>query len=69
VVVKDGDVVATPVGGTHFAEPGYDEKIESVIDRELGHQAGTFRRYTSIGRDELCTCGNFGRLLPASCHA
>jgi formylmethanofuran dehydrogenase subunit A len=68
-VVKDGDIVATPAGGVHFAEPGYDDAIESVIDRGLEQTAGTFRRYTMIGRDELCTCGNFGRLLPAACKA
>jgi formylmethanofuran dehydrogenase subunit A len=68
-VVKDGDIVATPAGGVHFAEPGYDDAIESVIDRGLAQSAGTFRRYTMIGRDELCTCGNFGRLLPAACKA
>jgi formylmethanofuran dehydrogenase subunit A len=68
-VVKDGEIVATPAGGVHFAEPGYDDAIESVIDRGLEQSAGTFRRYTMIGRDELCTCGNFGRLLPAACKA
>ncbi len=65
VVVKNGDIVATPAGGVHFAQPGYDDAIHDVIDRGLGHARGTFKRYTMIGRDELCTCGNFGRLLPA----
>ena len=69
VVVKNGDIVATPAGGVHFAEPGYDDAIHDVIDRGLGHASGTFKRYTTIGRDELCTCGNFGRLLPAAARA
>ncbi len=68
-VVKDGTVIAVPTGGIHFAEPGYDDAIHAVIDRGLGHDQGTFRRYTMIGRDELCTCGNGGRLLPAACAA
>jgi formylmethanofuran dehydrogenase subunit A len=64
-VVKNGDVIATPAGGVHFAQPDYDDAIHDVIDRNLGHARGTFKRYTTIGRDELCTCANFGRLLPA----
>jgi formylmethanofuran dehydrogenase subunit A len=66
VVVKEGDIVATPAGGVHFAQPAYDDAIHDVIDRGLGHVRGTFKRFTTIGRDELCTCGNFGRLLPAA---
>jgi formylmethanofuran dehydrogenase subunit A len=67
-VVRDGAIVATPVGGVHFAQPGYDETIESLIDERLGHAKGTFKRYTTIGRDELCVCGNFGRVLPSACR-
>lgn len=65
-VVRDGDVVAAPAGGVHFAEPGYDDAIEAVIDRGLGQRPGSFRRCTVIGHDELCQCGNHGRLLPAA---
>lgn len=63
-VVRDGRVVATPVGATHFAEPQFDAGIE----RWLGERVlGVDSRHAVIGRDELCACARSGTLLPAAC--
>jgi len=66
-VVRDGDVIATPVGATHFAEPRFDSGIERVIARHTDRPFGAHKRYAVIGRDELCACCNGGRLLPSAC--
>ncbi|WP_322063062.1 formylmethanofuran dehydrogenase subunit A [Paraburkholderia sp. J63] len=67
LVARQGRIVATPVGGTHFVEPEFDRSIERTLD-EYGerHLAYNFR-HAAIGRDELCSCCNAGRLLPAAC--
>lgn len=67
LVARRGRIVATPVGGTHFVEPEFDRSIERTLD-EYGerHLAYNFR-HAAIGRDELCSCCNGGRLLPAAC--
>lgn len=54
-VVRDGRVIATPVGAVHFAEP----VLEGAADAS----------YRPIGRDELCACGNGARLFPWACAA
>ena len=66
-VVRDGRVVATPVGAVHFAVPEFDPGVEAAIARRLGRPLGMHRRWAVIGHDELCTCGNGGRLLPSAC--
>jgi len=66
-VVKDGRVIATPAGGTHFATPGFDPGIERVLDARTDAYMLPHRRYQVIGHDELCSCCNGGRLLPAAC--
>ena len=66
-VVKDGRVVATPAGGTHFATPGFDPGIERILDARTDAYMLPHRRPRVIGHDELCRCGNGGRLLPAAC--
>lgn len=64
-VVRAGRVVATPVGGTHFAEPAFDASGLPVRgDRALG----LHRRHAAIGRDELCACCNGGRLFAWACE-
>ncbi|MFO1220444.1 MAG: formylmethanofuran dehydrogenase subunit A [Burkholderiaceae bacterium] len=67
-VVRDGRIVAAPVGGVHFAEPAFDRDIV----RRLGDEAGVYmrgHRPAPIGAGELCRCCNGGRLLPSACTA
>ena len=69
LVARAGRILATPVGGTHFIEPGYDTAIEKTLRRHWdAHGAIRFDNVV-IGRDELCRCCNGGRLLPAACFA
>src|SRR5205085_9817392 len=63
-VVRDGRVVATPVGATHFAEPLFDAGIQRQLPEDV---LGVHRRHAAIGRDELAACCNGGRLLPWAC--
>jgi formylmethanofuran dehydrogenase subunit A len=67
LVARKGRIVATPTGGTHYVEPEFDRSIE----RKLTEYSDTYLafnfRHAAIGRDELCTCCNGGRLLPAAC--
>jgi formylmethanofuran dehydrogenase subunit A len=65
-VVREGRVVATPVGATHFAQPVFDAGIERLLDES---PLGVHKRYAVIGHDELCACCNGGRLLPSACEA
>ena len=66
-VARAGRIVAVPVGGTHFVEPGYDAAIETVLRRHAQARGTLNFDHVAIGRDELCACCNGGRLLPAAC--
>jgi formylmethanofuran dehydrogenase subunit A len=66
-VVRDGRIIATPTGAIHFAEPSFDAGIEALIEANTDRPLGVHKRHAVIGRDELCRCGNGGRLLPAAC--
>jgi formylmethanofuran dehydrogenase subunit A len=66
-VVRDGKVIATPVGGTHYATPGFDASVERLIVAHTEPHMQAHHRYGVIGTDELCSCCNGGRLLPAAC--
>jgi len=66
-VVRDGRVVATPVGAVHFAVPEFDAGIEATIARRMRRSLGTHPRWAVIGHDELCTCCNGGRPLASAC--
>ena len=66
-VVRDGRVIATPVGGTHFATPEFDRSVERLIANHTEPHMQAHHRYGVISRDELCSCCNGGRLLPAAC--
>jgi formylmethanofuran dehydrogenase subunit A len=66
-VVRDGTVIATPTGGTHFATPEFDRGVTRQIDALTEPHMRAHKRYTPIGHDELCSCCNGGRLLPAAC--
>jgi formylmethanofuran dehydrogenase subunit A len=68
LVVRDGAVVTTPVGGTHFAQVQFDPAIEAAVAREVGRPLGLHPRHAVIGHDELCACCNGGRLLPSICE-
>ena len=66
-VVREGRVVATPVGATHFAVTDFDPAIERFVANRGARALGMPKRWAVIGHDELCTCANGGRLLPATC--
>ncbi len=69
-VVRQGRVIATPVGGVHFAQVEFDAAIEDRVARAThDHPLGVHRRYAVIGHDELCACCNRGRLLPSAFEA
>ena len=67
LVAKSGTLVATPVGGTHFVEPGYDTAIEKTLRKHWKDHAAINFDNVAITHDELCSCCNGGRLLPAEC--
>jgi formylmethanofuran dehydrogenase subunit A len=67
-VVREGRVIATPVGATHFAEPAFDPGVQRLLDAWSERPLGVHRRHAVIGHDELCACCNGGRLLPSSCE-
>ena len=66
-VVRDGRVVATPVGAVHFAVPEFDGGIEATIAQRLRRPLGMHKRWAVIGHDELCTCCNGGHQLASAC--
>ena len=66
-VVSDGRVIATPVGGTHYATPEFDTSVHQLIDDNTDAYMRPHRHPGVIGTDELCNCCNGGRLLPAAC--
>jgi formylmethanofuran dehydrogenase subunit A len=66
-VARAGRITATPVGGTHFVEPGYDDAIEKTLRRHWSAHGSIGFDRVAIGRDELCRCCNGGRLLPTAC--
>jgi formylmethanofuran dehydrogenase subunit A len=68
-VVRDGRVVATPAGGTHFAEPVFDAGVQGLLEARGDRPLGLHVRHAAIGREELCSCGNRGRLFPWACEA
>jgi formylmethanofuran dehydrogenase subunit A len=67
LVARAGRVMATPVGGTHFIEPGYDRTIERTLRSHWETHGAINFDHVAIDRDELCRCCNGGRLLPAAC--
>jgi formylmethanofuran dehydrogenase subunit A len=68
LVAKQGRIVATPVGGTHFLEPEFDPAIERTLAKYADEHLSTSWRHAAIGRDELCSCANGGRLLQCPTH-
>jgi formylmethanofuran dehydrogenase subunit A len=67
LVARAGRVTATPVGGTHFVEPGFDTAIEKTLRRHYEERGSIAFEHAEITHDELCRCCNGGRLLPLSC--
>ena len=67
LVARDGRITATPVGGTHFIEPGFDPIIEKTLRRHWQDHAAIHFDNVAISHDELCRCCNGGRLLPTAC--
>jgi formylmethanofuran dehydrogenase subunit A len=66
-VARAGRITALPVGGTHFVEPGYDTAIETWLRKQIDQRGSLNFDHIAIGHDELCRCGNGGRLLPLAC--
>jgi formylmethanofuran dehydrogenase subunit A len=66
-VARAGRITALPVGGTHFVEPGYDTAIETWLRKQVDARGSLNFDHIAIGHDELCRCGNGGRLLPLAC--
>ncbi len=69
LVAQSGRVTATPVGGTHFVEPGFDPIIEKTLRKHWQERAAIAFDNVAITHDELCSCCNGGRLLPAACFS
>jgi formylmethanofuran dehydrogenase subunit A len=67
LVARAGRITATPVGGTHFVEPGFDTAIEKTLRRHYDERGSIAFDHAAITHDELCRCCNGGRLLPLSC--
>ena len=67
LVARAGQIAAAPVGGTHFVEPDYDRGIEKTLRAHLARHGSVNFDRIAIGHDELCSCCNGGRLLPAAC--
>ncbi len=67
LVAKHGTLTATPVGGTHFVEPDYDTAIEKTLRKHWDDHGAISFDNVAITHDELCSCCNGGRLLPAEC--
>jgi formylmethanofuran dehydrogenase subunit A len=67
LVARAGRITATPVGGTHFVEPGYDTAIEKTLRRHWSDHGSIGFDQVAIDNDELCRCCNGGRLLPTAC--
>lgn len=67
LVARDGRITALPTGGTHFVRPGYDTAIEKTLRRHQATHGSIAFDHIAIGDDELCSCCNGGRLLPAAC--
>ena len=67
LVARAGKIVAAPVGGTHFVEPDFDRGIEKLLRRHWQAHGSIHFDHVAIGKDELCSCCNGGRLLPAAC--
>ena len=68
LVARQGRIVATPVGGTHFIEPEFDPAIERDLAKYADEHLAVRFRHAAISRDELCSCANGGRLLPCPMH-
>ncbi len=66
-VARAGRITALPVGGTHFVTPDYDRGIEKRLRKHYADHGQVNFNHVAIGRDELCRCGNGGRLLPHAC--
>jgi formylmethanofuran dehydrogenase subunit A len=66
-VARAGRITALPVGGTHFVEPGYDTAIETWLRKQADRRGTQNFDHIAIDHDELCRCGNGGRLLPLAC--
>ena len=67
LVARAGRIEAVPTGGTHYVEPDYDRGIEKTLRRHFAAHGSVNFDHLAIGRDELCRCGNGGRLLPVAC--
>jgi formylmethanofuran dehydrogenase subunit A len=64
VVARQGRITATPTGGVHFVVPTVDASAATRFAEYRDRRGQLNPRYGVISRDELCACGNGGRLFP-----
>ena len=67
LVARSGRITAVTTGGTHFVEPEYDRGIEKTLRKHWEAHGSIRFDNVAISHDELCSCCNGGRLLPAAC--
>lgn len=67
LVARSGRITAVTTGGTHFVEPEFDRGIEKTLRKHWETHGSIRFDNVAIGHDELCSCCNGGRLLPAAC--
>jgi formylmethanofuran dehydrogenase subunit A len=67
LVSRAGRITAVTTGGTHFVEPEYDRGIETMLRKHVAAHGSVNFDAMAITHDELCSCCNGGRLLPAAC--
>jgi formylmethanofuran dehydrogenase subunit A len=71
VVARAGRINATPVGGTHFVTPRFDDERDTgfaeALRERMARNGSLHPQHLEIGHDELCACCRGGRLLPTEC--
>jgi len=75
VVARAGRITATPVGGTHFVTPRFDDErisehnggFAAALRERMARNGSVHPQHLEIGHDELCACCRGGRLLPTAC--
>ena len=67
LVSRAGRITASPVGGTHFVEPEFDDTIEKTLRKHFDRHGSVNFEHQAISHDELCSCCHGGRLLPLAC--
>ncbi|MCB1958287.1 MAG: formylmethanofuran dehydrogenase subunit A, partial [Rhodocyclaceae bacterium] len=59
-VAHRGRITATPVGGTHFVEPEFDQGVEKHLKAHHAVHGSVRFEHLAISHDELCECSRCG---------